>query len=435
VTVVAGLRARLYAPRIRRAAAAHGGASADRRAERQLALLNDEWRRILARVPHYRDLHRAGALPETFGSLEEYRASVAPTTRAAVQQELERRTCDDRPPDAVRMTGGSTSRPVRIPAWGDEGRDAALAPWLGRSWYGVSPADPLFTIWGHGHLLGGGLRGRLAGLRRAGADRLLGYRRFPAYDLRHEALRRAADALLRFRPRWLVGYSVALDLFARANADRAAELRGLGLAMVAATAESFPDPGSAARLSELFGAPVAMEYGAVETGVVAHTHPQGGFRVFWNSYLVDAERTASGRHEVRITSLYPRSFPLVRYEIGDEIELDDPSVTRAVGLDRFARVVGRCNDYVPLGDGSLIHSEAFSHIMRSCPEVRAFQVAHGGSGISIRYVADRPLSAERTEQLRQRLARIHPGLRPARLERVDALPQTVAGKTRMVVAE
>jgi hypothetical protein len=56
--------------------------------------------------------------------------------------------------------------------------------------------------------------------------------------------------------------------------------RGLGLRPVVGTAESFLAPESADLIEGLFGCPVGMEYRAVETGVLAHTHPDGGFRFF-----------------------------------------------------------------------------------------------------------------------------------------------------------
>jgi len=323
---------------------------------------------------------------------------------------------------------------VQIPSWNSELVEAARDMWLARSWYGIRPGSRLFLLWGHSHLLGTGLRGWLRGRQRELSDRLLGYYRFSAYDLRPEKMRRAAEEMKRFRPDYVVGYSVALDLFARANETAGESLRGLGLRAVIGTAESFPFPDSASRLEALFGCPVAMEYGAVECGLVAHTHPEGGYRVFWRNLLVET-LPSDGRHRILLTSLYPRSMPLIRYEIGDEVELPEPTLGATVGVERFARVVGRCNQHVALDDGATIHSEVFSHALRPCAEVRGFQVVSRRDGLAIRYVSGAPLSGQRASEIRERLGKVHPSLARVRLEQVDALPQTVAGKTRMVVEE
>ena len=62
-----------------------------------------------------------------------------------------------------------------------------------------------------------------------------------------------------------------------------------------------------------------MEYGAVEAGLGAHTHPSGDYPVFWRSHI--------------LTSLYPRAFPLARYEIGSEDTLP-PEQERVAGRIR-----------------------------------------------------------------------------------------------------
>jgi phenylacetate-CoA ligase len=262
----------------------------------------------------------------------------------------------------------------------------------------------------------------------------LGYQRISAYDLRPEALRRAGDALERNPPEYVIGYSVALDLFAQVNADRAPSFRSLGVKAVIATAESFPSPESPGRLADLFGCPVGMEYGAVETGLLAHTHPNGGFRIFWESYLVDAAPSDHG-HQLFVTSLYPRCFPLLRYAIGDNTRLPSDRTGPEAGIRRLAEVLGRCNDDVLLPDGQRLHSELFTHALRQCPEVLAYQVVLGADRVFIRYVAANGLKAATAADIRDRLARIHPALANIGLERVPQLHQTVAGKTRMVVRE
>jgi phenylacetate-CoA ligase len=236
--------------------------------------------------------------------------------------------------------------------------------------------------------------------------------------------------LERFRPDYVIGYSVALDLFARAVPDARSSLRAIGVRLVIAAAEGFPSPDSETRISDLFGCPVAMEYGAVETNLVAHTHPEGGYRAFWRSYLLEADEV-NGRFPLRITSLYPRCTPLLRYEIGDEIDPwpDSPRI----GLSSFRRVIGRCNDYVVLGDGRPIHSEAFTHAVRSCATIRAYQVVQTGPRIELRVLSERELATEEEDGVRARLGKIEPALARIEIVRSEALERTIAGKTPMIL--
>lgn len=397
----------------------------------QLRLLNAEWERATGETPYWRDLAASQGLPRKFGSIAQFVAEVPPTTRHCLQEHRGTMTSIRRRPDLVRLTGGSTSQPVQIPSWRSEVAVTAPNMWWGRSWYGIRPSSRLFLLWGHSHLLGTGLRGAARAARLRLSDRLLGYHRFSAYDLRPEMLARAAAELVRFRPDYVLGYSVALDLFARANFRLRSELRGVNVKAVIGTAESFPSVDSERRLGDLFGCPVAMEYGAVETGLIAHTTPAGGYQVFWRHYLVEAD-AQPGAHRVRITSLYPRCMPLVRYEIGDEVTISDPSGQRT-SLATFDRVVGRCNDYVSLQDGAAIHSEVFSHALRPCAEIQGFQVVLHRDGIQVRFVSPGPLAPQAVADIRDRLGKVHPDLAQVSFERVEQLEQTVAGKTRMIV--
>jgi phenylacetate-coenzyme A ligase PaaK-like adenylate-forming protein len=434
MTLVARLRGRIYARRIRELAAGYSNVALADRESIQLELLNREWGRISASIPYFQRLRSTRGLPGGFRAIEEFCARVPIAPREEIQDHGAAMRSPERPPDLTRMTGGSTAKPVRIPAWKSELEHQRWDTWCARGWYGIQPSDRLFLVWGHSHLLGSGARGWINARRLELSDLLLGYRRFSAYDLRPEAMVRAADSLLLFRPRYVLGYSVALDLFAQANADRADELRQSGVRLVVGTAESFPSAESVARLQDLFGCEVAMEYGAVETGLMAHTHPSGGYRVFWRSYLLETAAGA-GSNRVLVTSLYPRSLPLLRYEIGDEIEIGDAVDSGNAGLHAFQRVIGRCNDYLVLSDGTTVHSEVFSHVARACPAIRGFQVVEQPGRLVFRYTSAAALSGGEEAEMRERFSKIHGELRCIGLEKVDVLDQTVAGKTHMVIRE
>lgn len=433
MTLVASLRARLDAPRTRARAAEYDvSPTRSSREAAQLELVNECWARTCATVPFWEERTRDHGLPTSFASLDEFTSLVPTTNRSDFQAARDRLTSSEGRPEFMRITGGSTAEPVQIPSWKSELDFTKLDMWLARGWYGIGPESRLFLHWGHSHLLGSGWRGWVNARKREISDRLLGYCRFSAYDLSPEALRRAADALIRFRPDFVIGYSVALDLFRAVNEDRRAELRSAGVRLVLAAAEGFPAPDSAERLSELFGCPVGMEYGAVETGLVAHTHPEGGYRVFWRSYLVDVER-AGDRHALRVTSLYPRCTPLIRYELGDEIELPEGAPDRIASVHDFERVLGRCNDFVQLDDGFTAHSEVFTHAVRACAAIRSFQVVHDSSGLRLLYLASQVIDSGEQEGIRDRLGRVHPDLGRIPIEHVSELVRTVAGKTPMIL--
>lgn len=438
-TFLARRRARALAPAIAQRAAhedALSAMTAEDRAAAQLALLNAAWTESLARSPWARAVRDEIGAPEQFDDWRRVE-DVAPrmdktTLRAAIARVCARQAAET--PDIRRLaTGGTTAEPLSFPSFRSEARAAAADIWRGRARFGVTPASRLFLLWGHAHLFAAGLRGRLQRFRRHVADAALGYVRHSAYAVDRVALRAAGERLLRARPDYVIGYATALERLAQANADRAEAFAALGLKVVIATAEGFRSAEGRAAAARIFGAPVAMEYGAVETGPMAYETPSGFYATCLTTTRIDVDGPFEGpqARTLLATSLRPRALPLLRYAVGDLIVARD-GIEPAVG---FAAVVGRVNDAVSTPRGASIHSEAFTHALRDCSEIHAYQIVRGAGGVAaaIRYEADAPLSAAIAAELARRLALIDPSFGALPLEHVERIAASVAGKSPMVV--
>ena len=394
----------------------------------QLGKLNVCWRAIAKNVPFYRNLAISGKAPREFSGWDEYLERMPVITRSTAKLNLAAMTDGSRKAEFFRLTGGSTSQPIGLPAWDSE--ITVLHPdiWLGRSWYGIEPYDPMFLLWGHSHLLGSGFNGAVNARLRRIKDHLLGYTRFSAYDISDEALRKAGEILAKSKSRYMIGYSYALDRFVRANVDR--DFTKLHLKAVIGAAEAFPFPDTVKLLEKRLCPKIGMEYGSVETALVGHTHPDGGYRVFWQNYFVEAtEKSPSGGYVVRVTSLYPRCFPLVRYQLGDELVTDSPGV----GIASFSRVMGRCNDYISMPDGALLHSEVISHCVRSSSTITGYQFVKEGANLELRLTAATTITKTVLDDIRDKMRIIHPWLASADIRQVKELERTIAGKTRMII--
>jgi phenylacetate-coenzyme A ligase PaaK-like adenylate-forming protein len=325
-----------------------------------------------------------------------------------------------------------------MPAWKREYRTTNPDIWLARSWYGIEPRDRLFLFWGHSHLLGSGWRGWVNGKLRRVKDWIQNYVRHSCYDLSDEALERAGRRLLESRPRYVLGYGHSLDRLARANASRRDAFHRLQLKAVIGAAEAFPLADTEDVLRNVFGCPVAMEYGSVETGLMAHTTPAGGYGVFWRNFLLEWGGTP-GEQEVYVTALYDRCTPLFRYQIGDAV-VAGPLCESAgdASLVRFDRVLGRSNKPVRLPSQRLLHSETVSHIVRDQPAVRGYQFVCGDDGVVLRVLLQGGANGELSEQAKgaiyEKARRIDPELAATmRIDVVDRLEQSTAGKHPMVI--
>jgi len=402
-------------------------------ADQQLELLNSSWQSSLKLSSWARSQREQLQLPDTFESWEAFKRLVP------VQRKIDIRRLQQVSMNAAnvqwRSTGGTTAEPIRFPVFKSESNFAALDLWLGRGRLGVRPEDRLFMIWGHGHLFGTGFGGALARLRRRAADWALGYTRWSAYKLSPEDLHQAARALQKSRAKYVIAYSSALDRFARANIERKKEIHAMNLKVVIATAEGFPKSDSREIIAECFGCPVVMEYGSVETGPMAYERIAGGYDVFWLHHRLEmvSDSAKNASPELVVTSLYPRAMPLLRYAVGDSVI---PCKNTDECITEFESVSGRCNDAVVLPDGLVIHSEAFTHVLRDLPGIHAYQIVQREGLLPlIRYEADHALSQETCELIRQRMAKVDNQLSGISIERTDRIEPTVAGKHRMVVKE
>lgn len=400
----------------------------------QLSRFNELWKQTVRQSPYYRALAGELSLPEEFRCWEEFSSSIPLINREKLRREIPNLTLTGRRADYFRITGGTTSEPLRLPAWRSEDRITARNTWFARSWFDACAADRLFLLWGHSHLLGDGLSGRLNAVRRRLKDECVGYLRSSAYDLSEEGLRTAGERILAFRPGYLLGYATALYRLAIFNAKRQEQFRQLGLKVIIATGESFPSPNSAQLISRVFGCPVVMEYGAVETGTIAHQRPSGEFQVFWGSYFVEGIPSPDypDAREIAVTALYPRLTPLIRYRIGDLI-----SGTRnpAGGYDKFDNIIGRANDGIVIGASGFVHSEAFTHVMRDIDRIHGFQVVQAPNReITINYTSDTNLPSDTTRLIRARLSRIDERLGAVHIARVTEIDATVAGKSKRIVS-
>lgn len=397
----------------------------------QLERLRAAWSDVVANVPYYARLVSRGEAPPWIESLSAFARDVPPLRRQDVMAAPELFVRTDRPPDSHSMTAGSTGNPLRFGVYRGESAPALADMLTARLANGLEEDDRVFLLWGHSHLLGTGARGLRKHAVRKVKDWMLGYRRADAYRLDAASARSHMQAIIGFRPQVLIAYSNALDLLVRHNTALRAEARTLGLRFVVATAEVLPHPETRRIVEDFFGCPLAMEYGGVDFGAVAHTDREGIYRVYWWDVLVEMlHESADGAFPVTVTALYPRCFPVMRYVTGDEIA--GPQQIPDGPVIAFDEVRGRHNDVVRLGDGTTIHSVALFHSIHQEAGVYSIQLVVEPDTPRLLLVADDHDPAM-LGRIRRRLASLSPVLAAAPIDVVPDLVTNRAGKRRWIV--
>jgi phenylacetate-CoA ligase len=397
----------------------------------QLARLNELWRGAIAEVPYYRRLRARHGLPPRFESLAEFQATVPLLSKAPLRA-APRAFLAARPaPGTWRRTGGSTGTPMAV-YWGrDAYREALRSRYRFYAAWGLDLFEREAYLWGHSSSFAPGLAGVVARLRQPIEDRLRNRLRLSAYHLGHDDLRSYLRRLAAFRPAMIYGYPRALYLLAR-------EAEGVGLdydslRLVTLTGEP-SSPAVVETLERTFRAPAAVEYGAIECGVIASEGPDRTLRVRDDRVFVETRPHGDGRLDLVVTVLNNPSFPLIRYRIEDvtDVPLERP----ASGFTVLHAVVGRDNDFVRTRSGRYLHAMRFDAFFKyQATGVRRFRVhQHADGSLSASIEVEGPPGAVDVTALQRRLSVLVEGYR-VDVDVTDALPTTAAAKHRVVTSE
>lgn len=398
----------------------------------QLRALSGIWADAVADIPYYRALVANGQAPAQVRSWSDVQR-IPPLTRQILQDQAAQFTRRSRTPDGFAYTAGSTGTPLRIGIDQSERdllRIVKMAEWQR---LGYERDSRLYLLWGHQHLLGTGLRGRINHARRRTLDRLLGYRRVNAYCLSEERCEQIAENLLRFRPVGIIGYAAALDLFARYTRHCRARYHALKLGFVLITTEAPPRPDTLEMLRDVFGCPIVEEYGGGEFGQVAFRRERGPFTTYHDlCYLETDGDTDNGAQSVLLTTLYHRYTPLIRYRVGDAVV--EPDILPHGHVARFSAIAGRLTDVIAVSPRDSIHSLSVFHCIHRESDVYNIQMRLSDDGIDLTLVTAPGTDRAALEaRIRPRLSDVHPLLGRARFKYAADVETNRAGKRRWCI--
>jgi len=409
--------------------------------------------------PFYAERFRRAALDPNDPGLGLSDLGRLPTlTRNDIREHLEAMTWHGCPRGGPQShnTGGSSGEPLKF--YFDRHRQAAdwAARWRARQWWGVQPGDPEILLWGAPIELRA--RDRLRQWR----DGLLNQHMLNAFDMSNETMDAYARQIRACRPVCVYGYASSLALLARHVLEKGSPPGALGsnrLQAVFVTGEVLLEPDREA-IASAFGAPVVIEYGARDGGLLAFGCPAGRLHVPQENVileLLDSEGhpVRSGEvGEVVVTHLEAFAMPIIRYRIGDlarepaasDSPANDTSPAHSSGrrcecgsaLAALAEVRGRVTSHIVCRDGSQLrrmHALALMYVLREADGIRQFRVTQPSlDKLDVEVVPDQDFTAEvkRTveEDLRRRMG---PDVE-IRIRFCDRIAPTASGKHACVVS-
>ncbi len=248
--------------------------------------------------------HKEGINPQDFNGLNDLKRFPIVTKRELLEQTEAIQLRDGFQKLFYSETSGSTGQPLifyRDKEW-DAWHRAAI--FRGYSWYDVKPWERSGYFWGYN-----------IDPKKVVKIRFLDFlqNRFRIFSYKKDNIREFTDKLK--SAAYLEGYSSMIYEVAKIIEELDLGEK-ISLKMVKGTSEKIFDKYHEVAL-KAFGKKIVSEYGAAETGIIAFECPFGNMHITMENLIVEEEN-----NEIIVTNLVSKSFPIIRYKLGDYVELD-----------------------------------------------------------------------------------------------------------------
>jgi phenylacetate-CoA ligase len=236
-----------------------------------------------------------------------------------------------------------------------------------------------------------------------------------------------------FRPLFLVGIVSSLERFIRYG-----QMHGLvlpGLRAVLAAAEPVHDS-LRRHIEDALRVPLFNTYGSREfRSIAAECEVHQGLHVNAENILVETKNPSTdGPSEFLVTDLHNYGMPFIRYEIGDEGELDSKPCPCGRGLPKIGTIEGRTLDILRGKDGRTVPGLFFPQLLKDITEISEFQVEQKSlDELVLSVVLAAPMSERSQELLRSQVVKVFGEGTRLEVQQVPSIPLRTSGKRRVTI--
>lgn len=150
-------------------------------------------------------------------------------------------------------------------------------------------------------------------------------------------------------------------------------------------------------IEEVFEAKVHDEYGTTEFNRMAWTCEEGNYHLDMESVYFEFEDTELGK-ELVATSLVKDGMPMIRYRMGDIVELNDSSCSCNLGLESLSKIKGRKKNFI----NNISPYEIIDEIA-DIYGLKMFQIVNNSTRLELRYVKNHKYSEKDLKKAKERL--------------------------------
>jgi phenylacetate-CoA ligase len=308
---------------------------------------------VYAHNRYYHDLFDQNQIhADRIKSLEDYRR-VPLLAKGIIQENSTRLLSEGNCRLDHRKTSGSTGRPLKFV------KDRVSLAYMNAvmhevyHWHGIEIGDRSCRIWA----IPKDSKKKLSIFMR---DHLQNRRRLNSFDVSDESSLRFFKAMLKFRPKFMMGVPSYITDFAKRLRNASLNPADIGLDVIISTGEILY-PAQKRLMEEAFACRIANEYGTSESGIVAFACTEGRMHTMNHNLLVEVINPETGapvntgdRGEIVITELHSYYMPFVRYRLGDTVQLSADTCPCGLQSPILDHVEGRLEDMIETPSGKKV---------------------------------------------------------------------------------
>jgi phenylacetate-CoA ligase len=121
-------------------------------------------------------------------------------------------------------------------------------------------------------------------------------------------------------------------------------------------------------IEKAFNCKIINCYGAHDGGITAFESQKGFFEVGYNSIITMKEKDRNNTGSALLTDLLNFAMPLINYQLGDELQIDDSkNQTYSYNGQIINHVFGRTSDVIRLENGRILTGPGFTILFKDLP--------------------------------------------------------------------
>lgn len=255
------------------------------------------------------------------------------------------------------------------------------------------------------------------------------------YHADGENLKYYIKKLNKFKPQTLDGYTTVLHRIAQYINKHNIRLSFKPIAIFP-TAEALTDE-MKSDIEKAFNCPVRNQYASSEGAPFITENTKGELEINPATGVFELEHVEGNIYELVVTGFYTTTTPLIRYKIGDSVELFEPLDANYKQSDiKIKRIIGRNNDFLMSNERGIVTNVNLSTVVREAGKdiIQSQFVQNQLDEIIVNLVVEKDTNKNALEKiLTEKLSTRFGNTTQFKFNYFNEIPKTSGGKTRFTI--